>query len=105
FAVAIIALAAVLLFDEQFRDDGKPQPGGAFARGRVAGDRAHRAERGFDALGMRLRRVSGQPAGLRTPQTRAVRLALTPMILGDDSALIFHLKSLRTRSKTDTPSR
>jgi hypothetical protein len=27
------------------------------------------------------------------------------MILGHDSALIFHLKSLRTRSKTDTPSR
>ena len=35
FAVAIIALAAVLLFDEQFRDDGKPQPGGAFARAAV----------------------------------------------------------------------
>jgi len=106
FAVAIIALAAVLLFDEQFRDDGKPRARRRVrARGRVAGDRAHRAERGFDALGMRLRRVSGQPAGLRTPQTRAVRLALTPMILGDDSALIFHLKSLRTRSKTDTPSR
>src|SRR5260221_3319103 len=32
FAVAIIALAAMLLFDEQFRDDGKPQPAGAFAR-------------------------------------------------------------------------
>jgi disulfide bond formation protein DsbB len=32
FAVAIIALAAVLLLDEQFRDDGKPQPSGAFAR-------------------------------------------------------------------------
>jgi hypothetical protein len=27
------------------------------------------------------------------------------MILDHDSALIFHLKSLRTRSKTDTPSR
>jgi len=35
FALAIIALAAVLLFDEQFRDDGKPQPGGAFARAAV----------------------------------------------------------------------
>jgi len=34
-ALAIIALAAVLLFDEQFRDDGKPQPGGAFARAAV----------------------------------------------------------------------
>ena len=32
FAVAIIALAAMLLFDEQFRDDDKPQPAGAFAR-------------------------------------------------------------------------
>ena len=31
FAVAIIALAAMLLFDGQFRDDGKPQPIGAFA--------------------------------------------------------------------------
>src|SRR5438552_13346145 len=35
FAVAIIALAAMLLFDEQFRDDGKPQPAGAFARAAV----------------------------------------------------------------------
>src|SRR5215831_21237112 len=35
FAVAIIALAATLLFDEQFRDDGKPQPLGAFARAAV----------------------------------------------------------------------
>src|ERR1700745_2069129 len=35
FAVAIIALAATLLFDEQFRDDGKPQPAGAFARAAV----------------------------------------------------------------------
>src|SRR5947208_5141151 len=32
FAVAIVALAAMLLFDEQFRDGGKPQPAGAFAR-------------------------------------------------------------------------
>src|ERR1700756_1475927 len=29
FAVAIIALAAMLLFDKQFRDDDKPQPAGA----------------------------------------------------------------------------
>jgi hypothetical protein len=35
FAVAIIALAATLLFGEQFRDDGKPQPVGAFARAAV----------------------------------------------------------------------
>ena len=35
FAVAIIALAAMLLFDEQFRDDGKPHPAGAFARAAV----------------------------------------------------------------------
>jgi len=35
FAVAIVALAAVLLFDEQFRDDGKPHPGGAFGRAAV----------------------------------------------------------------------
>jgi disulfide bond formation protein DsbB len=35
FAVAIIALAAMLLFDGQFRDDGKPQPPGAFARAAV----------------------------------------------------------------------
>jgi hypothetical protein len=27
------------------------------------------------------------------------------MILGHGGALIFHLESLRTRSKTDTPSR
>ena len=32
FAVAIIALAAVLLFDGQFSDDGKPEPAGVFAR-------------------------------------------------------------------------
>jgi hypothetical protein len=31
FAVAIIALAIMLLFDNQFRDDGKPQPVGALA--------------------------------------------------------------------------
>src|SRR5262245_32778505 len=31
FAVAIIALAIMLLFDSQFRDDGKPQPVGALA--------------------------------------------------------------------------
>jgi disulfide bond formation protein DsbB len=31
FAVAIIALAVMLLFDDQFRDDGKPQPVGVFA--------------------------------------------------------------------------
>src|SRR6266699_2614917 len=35
FAVAVVALAAMLLFDEQFRDDGKPQPAGAFARAAV----------------------------------------------------------------------
>src|SRR5260370_39942613 len=32
FAVAIIALAAMLLFHEQFIDDGNSQPAGAFAR-------------------------------------------------------------------------
>src|SRR5215510_8031694 len=74
------------------------------ARRRLVDDRAHRAECGFDAAGMRLQRLSGQPARLRTPQTPAVRLALTPMILGRGSALIFHLKSLPTRPKTDTPS-
>ena len=35
FAFAIIALAAMLLFDGQFRDDGKPPPAGAFARAAV----------------------------------------------------------------------
>src|SRR6266536_4842571 len=37
FAVAIIALAVMLLFDSQFRDDGKPQPAeiGTFARAGV----------------------------------------------------------------------
>jgi len=35
FAVAILALAAMLLFDGQFRDDGKQQPAGAFARAAV----------------------------------------------------------------------
>ena len=35
FAVAIIAVAVMLLFDDQFRDDGKPQPAGAFARAAV----------------------------------------------------------------------
>src|SRR5262249_56138833 len=35
FAVAIIALAVALLLDEQFRDDGKPQPRSAFARAAV----------------------------------------------------------------------
>jgi hypothetical protein len=33
--VAIIAVAVMLLFDDQFRDDGKPQPAGAFARAAV----------------------------------------------------------------------
>src|SRR5215468_4896390 len=32
---AIIALSVVLLLDEQFSDDGKPRPGGAFARAAV----------------------------------------------------------------------
>src|SRR6266581_2160512 len=32
FAVAIVALAAMLLFDEQFREIDKPQAIGAFAR-------------------------------------------------------------------------
>jgi disulfide bond formation protein DsbB len=32
FAAAIVALAAMLLFDEQFRDVGKPRPISAFAR-------------------------------------------------------------------------
>src|SRR6184192_4504866 len=35
FVVAVIALAAMLLFDEQFRDGGKPQPARAFARAAV----------------------------------------------------------------------
>jgi disulfide bond formation protein DsbB len=35
FAVAILAFAAMLLFDGQFRDDGKQQPAGAFARAAV----------------------------------------------------------------------
>jgi disulfide bond formation protein DsbB len=61
FAVAIIALAVLLLLDEQFRDDGKPAQERVSARRRVVGHRAHRAERGFDAHGMRFRRLSGQP--------------------------------------------
>jgi len=70
---------AMLLFDEQFRDDGKPQPAGAFARAAAWLVIALTALNVvFDAAGMRLRRVSGQPARLRTAQTRAVRLALTP---------------------------
>src|SRR5262249_61896486 len=32
FAVAIIALTAMLLFDSQFENGGKPQPAGVFAR-------------------------------------------------------------------------
>ena len=32
FAVAVVALAAMLLFDEQFREIDKPQAIGAFAR-------------------------------------------------------------------------
>jgi disulfide bond formation protein DsbB len=35
FAVAIIALAAMLLFDGQFGDDGKPRSAGAFAHAAV----------------------------------------------------------------------
>jgi hypothetical protein len=31
FAVAVAAIAVMLLFDSQFRDDGKPQPVGALA--------------------------------------------------------------------------
>src|SRR5262249_55922169 len=47
-------------------------------RRRVVGDRTHRAERSFDAHGMRLRRLSGQPGRVRASQTGTVRVVLTP---------------------------
>ena len=42
------------------------------ARRCVVGDRAHRAECGFDAAGMRLRRLPGQPARLRVARAATV---------------------------------
>jgi hypothetical protein len=63
-------------------------------------------KRGFDAHGMRLGRLSGQVGRPELLNARRKAGAYSySMILGHGSALIFHLKSLRTRSKTDTPSR
>ncbi len=70
FAVAIILIAAVLLFDRQFQDDAKPVQAGALRMHRsVAGHRPHHAERDFDAVGMRLCRLPGQSRRVRAAQT------------------------------------
>ena len=58
FAVAIVLIAAMLLFERQF--DGDPvqrRTRRVRARGGVAGDRADRAQRDRDAAGMRLCRL------------------------------------------------
>ena len=67
FIAAIVLLAAILLFDRQFEEDSAAP---ATRRRRVrdvsglARDRLDRAERGFDAAGMRLWRLRGQSGGL-----------------------------------------
>ena len=68
FAVAIVLIAAMLLFDRQFTTERRSRS----RRGRrvrtgcgVAGDRADRAERRLDLAGMRLRRVPGQSDRIR----------------------------------------
>lgn len=77
FAVAVVALAAMLLFDAQFKEDDKAQPVGR-ARGGVAGAGAHRTQRDFDLAGMRLRRLPGQSGDIRTAQTGTVSRAISP---------------------------
>jgi disulfide bond formation protein DsbB len=64
FAVAVVALAAMLLFDAQFKADDKETGGRLRARGGVARAGAHRTQRHFDLAGMRLRRVPGQPVDI-----------------------------------------
>jgi hypothetical protein len=80
FAVAIALTAIALLFDRQFAqtDLGKPAGGRlACARCGVACDRACGAQRRFDLVGMRLRRVSGQSGELPASQNRALRIGPT----------------------------
>ena len=67
FAVAIVLLAAILLFDRQFEPDTATAPGRARRVRDVSGlarDRPDRAECGFDAAGMRLWRLRRQSGGL-----------------------------------------
>ena len=78
FAVAVVALAAMLLFDAQFKESDKAQlVGGFVARGSVARAGAHRTQRDFDLAGMRLRRLPGQPGDIRTAQTGTVSRAIS----------------------------
>ena len=73
FIAAIVLLAAILLFDRQFEDDKAVLPADRRrlrANRGVARDRAHGAQRGDDAAGMRLRRLRRQSARLRTAQAR-----------------------------------
>jgi disulfide bond formation protein DsbB len=64
FAAAFVLLAAILLFDRQFDDDGAARPVASHAARCVAGDRPDRAECRLDAAGMRLSRLRRQSSGL-----------------------------------------
>ena len=69
FAAAIVLIAAMLLFDRQFETESRAEirrAGSVRNDRRMAGDRAHRAQRGLDAAGMRLWRLRRQSRGLRT---------------------------------------
>jgi hypothetical protein len=79
FAVAIALTAIALLFDRQFTqtDLGKPATAGFLARRGVARDRVCGAQRRFDLVGMRLRRVSGQSSELSAAQNRALKIGPT----------------------------
>jgi disulfide bond formation protein DsbB len=74
FAVAIVALAAMLSFDGQFAGDKPPRHCECFrAHCGVAGDRPERAQRRCHPAGMRLCRLPGRPRRLRAAQSRLVR--------------------------------
>ena len=72
FCVAIVAIAAILLFDRQFKPDDTTRAGESrriCASSDLAGDRPDRGERHFDAGRVRVRCVPGQPGRLRAAQT------------------------------------
>ena len=73
FCIAIVAIAVILLFDRQFKPDDTTQRKPAHLRsGGLAGDRADRGERHFDARRVRVRCMPGQPGRLRAAQTPSV---------------------------------
>ena len=77
FAVAILLISAMLLFDRQFEPGDPPQRPRPLrvARG-LAGDRARGAERRLDPAAMRLRRLRRRSGGLRDAEARAVTSAI-----------------------------